>query len=56
MGKSFHVVMVSNIILLILVSFSALIERELLGSAVNGIGGYIVALCYLLSFDQGKPS
>ena len=56
MGKSFHFVMVANIIFLILFSFLALIEGELLGSAVNGIGGYIVALCYLLSFDQGKPS
>lgn len=56
MGKSFHFVMVANIIFLILLSFSAIIEGELLGSAVNGIGGYIVALCYLLSFDQGKPS
>ena len=52
MRKSFHVVMLFDIAFLILLSFFALIEGDTLGSAVNGIVGYVVALMYILSFKK----
>jgi len=52
MRKSFHVVMLFDIAFLILLSFFALIEGDTLGSAVNGIAGYVVALMYILSFKK----
>ena len=52
MRKSFHVVMLSDIAFLILLSFFALIDGDALGSAVNGIAGYVVALMYILSFKK----
>ena len=44
--------MLSDIAFLILLSFFALIDGDALGSAVNGIAGYVVALMYILSFKK----
>lgn len=44
--------MLFDIAFLILLSFFALIEGDTLGSAVNGIAGYVVALMYILSFKK----